>query len=472
MNLRKLIKRADNVSSVLEKLEADLADAVEECLELDAEPRSGNDGIGNEPSAETDVDTRQQPSESPQEMRRMTTHTQSRIAALSSFDGLFRDARLRFEEIDAKLSELVNTHHLTCEFFHILHADILRANELELANLGLVAEHRGLSDRLNELTRKQHERESVMETLQQREASLSQDNEGLRGALAAARLELVEAANASARNEAEFGALTNTLAAVTVEADRRAHENKMLREKNVSLSVDLEKALKREDEARHRLDEFSALHANEAARSSEMISALGKSEKEAMRLQKSLELAQAKLSEVTEASHIMEQDKAAELERCRAEIRGSRSEIQNLQSRLELASSAHAEASNEVAKLKLQWSDALAEKQVADERLAALIKETETDKLNLSKATANLSQLSLQQASDHIQLDIRRQECEDLRAEIAEVNARIRELLPYERLHRIRNAAQTEGGSMDVPAIAERAARTARRGRPRPRAAS
>ena len=93
----------------------------------------------------------------------------------------------------------------------------------------------------------------------------------------------------------------------------------------------------------------------------------------------------------------------------------------------------------------------MAEKLVADERLAALTKDTETDKFNLSKVTANFSQLSLQQASDQIQLDIRLQECEDLRAEIASVNARISELLPYERLHRVTNAVQHEGGVAEAP---------------------
>jgi chromosome segregation ATPase len=464
MNFRDLIRRADNTQKSFEELEADLADAVDECLGLEDLSRLENDTVPGEAPPEQDDNAQTEHDASTLEYaRRLTSHTQSRMAALSSFDGLFHDAKLHFEEIDAKLSEIASTHHLTREFFHILHADILRANELELTNLSLTADQRVLSDKLNDLSRRQHERESIIETLQQRDASLVQDSEALRGALAAARLELVEAANTTAKKEAEFGDLTNTLAAVTVEADRRARENKLLREKNVNLSIDLEKALKREDEARHRLDEFSTMHANEAARNSEVLGALGKSEKEATRLHTSLEVTQAKLAQVTEAARIMEGDKAAELERCRAEIRGLRSEIQNLHSRLELTSSANNEASNEIAKLKLQWSEAVAEKQVADERLAALTKETEADKFNLSKITANFSQLSLQQASDEIQLDIRRQECEDLRAEIASVNARIRELLPYERLHRVTNAVQHESGVAAAPMMAERTARAARR---------
>ncbi|QPC95129.1 hypothetical protein GA829_14295 [Mesorhizobium sp. INR15] len=472
MNFRDLLKRADTTHKAVDALEADLANAVEECLRMDDVLE--NHTFPDETPLERDDNAQSEGGAViPETTRRLTTHTQSRIAALSSFDGLFRDTKLNFEEINAKLSEVANTHHLTRDLFHILHADILRANELELANLTLTTEQRGLSDRFNDLTRKLHERESIMEALQQHETTLAQDGEALRGALAAARLELVEAANTSARTEAEFGDLTNTLANVTVEADRRARENKLLREKNVSLLIDLERALKREDEARHRLDEYSTIHAGEATRNSELQGALGKSEKEAIRLQTALEIAQAKLSEATEAARIMEGDKGAELERCGVEIRGLRSEIQNLHSRVELASGANNEATSEIAKLKLQWSDAVAEKQVADERLAALIKETETDKQNLSKATANFSQLSLQQASDQIQLDIRQQECEDLRAEITLVNARIRELLPYERLHRATNTMHQDKGDLtNVPATAEQAAHAVRRARRRVHTAS
>jgi len=484
MKFRDLIRRADNnVERSFEDLEADLANAVDECLGLEDLSALAMDDVADEPpvpddnseqdhGAKAEDDAGTDDARTPEPVRRLTSHTQSRMAALSSFDGLFRDAKPHFEEISAKLSEIASTHQLTFEFFHILHADILRANELELANLNLTAEQKSLSDKLNDLSRKQYERESMVEALQQREASLVQDGEALRSALAAARLELVEAANTNAKNEAEFGDLTNTLAAATVEADRRARENRQLREKNVSLSIDLEKALKREDEARHRLDAFSTLHANEAARNSEMLGALGKSEKEATRLHTALEATQAKLSELTETARIMEADKAAELERSRAEIRGLRSEIQNLNSRLEHASNANSEASAEIARLKLQWSDAVAEKQVADERLAALTKEAETDKLNLSKITANFSQLSLQRASDQIQLDIRRQECEDLRAEIASVNARIRELLPYERLHGATNALPHKNDVAKLQVTAERTARTARRVRRRALTAS
>ncbi|ESY23364.1 hypothetical protein [Mesorhizobium sp. LNJC394B00] len=476
MKFRDLIRRAeDNVERSFDDLEADLANAVDQCLDLEdvadvpnmaGDNNEQDDSVRSEGGAGDDDDS------SPIPAHRLTSHTQSRIAAVSSFNGLFHDAKLHFEDINAKISEITGTCQLTFEFFHILHADILRANELELANQNLIADQRNLSETLNDLNRRYCERQGTVETLQQRQASLVQECEVLRGALAAARLELVEAANTTTKNEAEFGDLTNMLAAANVEADRRSRENKQLREKNVSLSIDLEKAMKREEEARHRLDAFSTIHANEAARNSEMLSALGKSEKEAIKLHTSLEVAQAKLWEVTEAARIMQADMDGELKRCQAENRGLRSEIQSLQSRLELASNANNEAAAEIARLQLQWSDALAEKQVTDERLAALTEEAETNKVNLSKIAADFAQLSMQQASDQIELDVRRQECEDLRVEIASVNARVRELLPYKRSHGSANALPHTSDVANVAVTADRTVHAARRVRRRALAAS
>ncbi|TIW38829.1 MAG: hypothetical protein E5V61_31485, partial [Mesorhizobium sp.] len=71
----------------------------------------------------------------------------------------------------------------------------------------------------------------------------------------------------------------------------------------------------------------------------------------------------------------------------------------------------------------------------------------------LSAINANLSQLSLQQASEQIELDIQKQECEDLRAEVATLNARIKELLPYERLHRVTAARTREDNVVEIAGV-------------------
>ena len=460
MSFKGLMKRAANSDDrAFEKLEAALADAFDECLKLEDQSPPEN--------ADANLATNNDNAQPEDTARRLTPHTQTRLAALSAVDGLFHDAQDYLEEINAKLSEIATSHHLTREFLNILHGDVLRANELELASVDLTSHQRVLSEQLHDASRKLREREGAVEALQQHEASLVQDRETLRAALAAVRLELVEAANASAKREAEFGDTVKTLAAKTVEANRRSRENKMLREKQVSLSIDLDRALKRETETRHRLDELSTIHASEAVRLSELLAALGKSEKEEMRLQKSFEMAQTKLSEMTEAARFMESDTQAELTRNHLEMDGLRSEIQHLQSRLELASNESDATAAEMAALRAQWSDAVAEKQVADEKLSALVKESESDKMSLSAVNANYSQLSLQQASEQMQFDVQRQECEDLRAEVASLNARIKELLPYERLHRVTNAKPREGVVVEINGAVAEAARATHRRRAR-----
>ncbi|AZO44343.1 hypothetical protein EJ076_26200 [Mesorhizobium sp. M7D.F.Ca.US.005.01.1.1] len=478
MNFKGLLKRAEDVDKAFQELQVDLADALDSDLvaEGQAPPKSdtvadasdqaaGPDdappeaNAANPDSADTTDDAG-----SPETAPRLTPHTQTRLAALSAFEGLFHDARDYLDEINGKLSEIATSHHLTREFLNILHNDILRANEFELANAGLGAEQRTLSEKLHDAVRKLREREGAFEALQQRETSLVQDREALRAALAAVRLELVETANASAKRDAEFGDIAKRLTARTVEANRRLRESKMLREKHVSLSIDLDKALKRESQARHRLDELSTIHASEAARLAELLAALGKSEKEEMRLQKSLEAAQAKLSEASEAARMMEGDREAELSRSQTEMRGLRSEVQDLQSRLEQASTENSEAAGEIARLKTELNDALAEKKIADERLSALTHENENDKMSLSRLNADLSQLTLQQASEQIQLDVQRQECDDLRAEIESLNARVKELLPYERLHKATNGRPRESGVVEIAGVvAEKARETGRR---------
>ena len=469
MNFKGLIKRAEEVDKAIQDLEIDLADALDATLDAESQappksddapdPAAGPDHSPPEANA-ANADS----ADSPEGAPRLTSHTQTRLAALSAFEGLFHDARDYLDEINGKLSEIATSHHLTREFLNILHNDILRANELELANAGLIAEQRTVSEKLHDAGRKLRERESACEVLQERETSLVQDRETLRAALAATRLELAETANASAKHDADFADIAKRLTARTLEANRRLRESKMLREKHVSLSLELDSALRRESQTRHRLDELSTIHASEATRLKELLAALGKSEKEEMRLQKSLEAAQAKLSEMTEAAGMMEGDREAELARSQTEMRGLRSEIQDLQSRLEQASNENSDAAGEIARLKTELNDTLAEKKIADERLSALSSENESDKMSLSKVNANLSQLTLQQASEQIQLDVQRQECEDLKAEIGSLNARIKELLPYERLHKATSGRPREGSVVEIAAVvAEKARATGRR---------
>ena len=385
----------------------------------------------------------------------LTSHTQSRLAALSSFVGLFTDAQSHLKEVDARLQEVATSHHLTREFLNVLFADTQRANQLELANTRLTLEQRRLTDQLHELGNTRQELERALEARRQREASLDRDIEALRAALTAAQLDIVEAANATARNEAELGEAIRALSVRSVEAERSSRENEVLREKHVNLSIEFDKALSREADTRRKFDEVSALHENEATRNTELLSTVGKIEIEVLRLKKSLETAHMKLAEMADEARVMEAEGEAKDVRNAAELSGLRSELQSLQIRLDHAHGERNETAAEVARLKAQLGDTIAQKLIADEKLSTLMQENERDKINLSAASTNFSELSLQQASDQIQYEVLTQECEDLRAEVATLNARVKELLPYERLHRVANARQNEvgGARIDIPGV-------------------
>ncbi|MBZ9734152.1 hypothetical protein LB534_07400 [Mesorhizobium sp. CA18] len=458
MNFKSLIKRAEDVDKEFQELQSDLAEAFEDVLKDDEQPPSEDDAVaGRELVASDENPPAEEPSDA--SASRLTPHTQTRLAALEAVTGLFRDGQGHLQEIEAKLAEIATAHHMTREVLNVFHRDVLRSNELELANLALTAEHKTLSEQLLDAARRQRERDGAAEAWQQREASLVQDREQLRSALAAVRLELVEMGNETARRETEFGEIVKALTAKTVEVDRRSAENKLLREKQVGLSVDLEQAQKREAEARHKFDEFAATHASETAHIAELMAQIGNHEKEETRLQKALEAAQARLAETIEAARIAESDSTAELARSHAEMRGLRAEIQELQSRLDKVSTDNGEATDEITRLKAQLNDAVTERQIAEKRLAVLKDESEADKKNLSEVSTNFSRLSLQQASEQIQLDIQKQECEDLRAEVEALNARIRELLPYERLHRVTDARSRMDAAPQTNAIIAEAAR-------------
>src|SRR5262245_50907993 len=168
MNLMSLIKREDRVDRdddmdvALEELQAGVAEAVEESLgqefeaalpavqsaaeitppyadELDSDElvrddldsdELDRDALDGDELAGDELADRQVafpvPSSEPMEPAanavepatdRLTSHAHSRLAALESFETLYNDARDHLRDIDAKLSEITNSHQLTRKFF-------------------------------------------------------------------------------------------------------------------------------------------------------------------------------------------------------------------------------------------------------------------------------------------------------------------------------------------------------------------
>ncbi|MGO4839447.1 hypothetical protein AB4144_45095, partial [Rhizobiaceae sp. 2RAB30] len=159
MNFKALIHRGDKVDQAIEKvdraideLQVEMSVAFDENLQntpsssgddMRGEDNATHEGDIVEPEPAASATDTQAPATAPAESQeaphRLTSHTQSRLAALNSFDGLNHEAQQHLQEVYAKLSEVANAHRLTREFFKILYADIHRANELELANADLIS---------------------------------------------------------------------------------------------------------------------------------------------------------------------------------------------------------------------------------------------------------------------------------------------------------------------------------------------
>jgi chromosome segregation ATPase len=425
-----MLKRGDKLDKAFEELQTGMLDVLDEDLFSLPDTAQSAEDTGTSEGAIPAEDSAQQVfvEERPEPAIRLTSYAQSRLAALESLEELHRNAQEHLESVGSGLAEVVTAHHLTREFLNAVHSDIHRASEYEGANGALAAENRKLSDQLHDALKKQQELETALEALRRRESGLLQDRDALRIELSSMKLENVELGNSLSRSESERGDVVKTLSTRTVEAERRLRENEILREKQVNLSIDLEKALKREGELRRRFDELTVAHANETARHRETQSALAKNEKEAIRLQKQMEIAEAKQAEMNENAIGREAESEAETRRNMAEIRGLKEEIQSLRSRLEATAADQAHATEEVGRLKSQIDDMQTEKQIAQETIATLKRDGESERKMAGRGEpAQVDMSGVEKLQEEIA---------DLTGQIAKLKAEVKELQPYQRLYR------------------------------------
>jgi len=435
MNLIGMLKRGDKLDKAFEELQTGMLDVLDEDLfSLPDTPQVKEAAEESTPRTEEVARAefpRQDVPEEPQEPAvRLTSYAQSRLAALESLEELHRNAHDHLETVSSGLAEIVTAHHLTREFLNAVHSDIHRASEFETANNALSTENRKLSDQLHDALKKQQELEAALEALRRRESGLLQDRDALRIEVSSLKLENVELGNSLSRSESERGDVVKTLSTRTVEAERRLRENEILREKQVNLSIDLEKTLKREAELRRKFDELTTIHSNETSRHRETQAALDKSEKEIIRLQKQVESAQTKQAELNEAAIGREAESEAETRRYMAEIRGLKEEIQSLNKRLETASADQAQASEEIGRLKSQLNDLATEKQIAQEMIASLQRDGDADRKAAANGHAAPGQV------DMSGVEMLQGEIADLTGQIAALKAEVKELQPYQRLYR------------------------------------
>src|SRR5689334_13335639 len=127
MNFRDLIKRSEKSDKVFDELEDVMVEALGENLLVEDVPTIDHAApIEVEPAdpdqdyllSEQDLQPEEQAPQSPEPYRetlpvprsdggrRLTSHTQNRLAALASYDELYRDAQEHLREINDKLSDV------------------------------------------------------------------------------------------------------------------------------------------------------------------------------------------------------------------------------------------------------------------------------------------------------------------------------------------------------------------------------
>ena len=219
MNFTGRINTDEKIEVEFDDLQAGMAEALEEKIHSDDAPAPKDGDIPVEdieakaddlpPYGELTVIEPtvlvEAPAENPEPEQRLTVHTQSRLAALNSFDKLYGDAQAHLQEIEAKLTEVTTSHHLTRQFFNILHArhpSRQRAGTHQRQPAGGTEK----ADRKPPWTRPGSTRSAMLRSRRWNSArqTHARDRDMLRADLAAARLDLVEAGNTIARNDAEL----------------------------------------------------------------------------------------------------------------------------------------------------------------------------------------------------------------------------------------------------------------------------
>lgn len=387
MNLANILTRKNPMKRAFVTLENDMDDVLNEEFmlppETEAELSEAVEEDWMEPLTEDDAEAPVSLEDAaPVEVNgeRLTAHTQNRLADLAAFDEARNGAQQRLNEIGSALANIMSAHHLGRDFLNDCYADIRRANEMEIASAGLSSENRKLTDRVEKLEKLRGRYDQLIEVLKRRENKLLAEAETMREALASAKLEAVEARNTISRAEFVQGELHTALAAKTSEAERSARENELLREKNMNIALDLDKALQKQAETRRKFEDLSAIHASESTMVAKTAAKLASEEKEAARLQKLADTLESKLVEANESVANFTREMSEREELYQSENHALKGEIQSLISRLQAGATDHTETAAEMTALNTRLSELESEKIFAERKAAGQIAEMETER--------------------------------------------------------------------------------------------
>lgn len=262
------------------------------------------------------------------------------MAAFHVYNDASKASRDDLAAIGKALTSIVTTQNLGREFLGLCEAEIIRASELEQANHRLNVENRRLGERAEKLVAVRERQNENLEAMRRRESRLLQDCDQLRETMSELRGELIELRNSNVATETLRSEMHIQLASKTAEAERISRETDVLREKITALTNDIELAQRKHGDARRKLEELQAAHTDEVNRNTELTARLVAAEKELLRVQKHNDATDVLLKELSEALQNVERDMADRDRRHESEISAQRSEIEQLNARLQRAASA------------------------------------------------------------------------------------------------------------------------------------
>jgi chromosome segregation ATPase len=354
---------------------------------------------------------------------RVTAHARSRLAAFEVFEETRRAAKEDLTRIAEALNAVVTGHNMSRDFVNECHADIHRANTLEIRTADLTAANRKLAERVDLLDKQRMRYEALVEIQKRRDVKLSQELAGLREELDATRLDLVEANNQIVHAESQLGEMSATLTAKGGMADRLMGENETLRDKNVNLTLDLERSEKKLVEVRRKHEDLSAAHAAEIESQADLRDKITAAEGELVRLQNANDELESSLSDASERLTTIEQQMSERKKRYDAEKHALEGEVQSLSDRLKATTAEHLQAVNEIASIKTRLSNVDSEKHLAEKKFAALAAEVEAERLEREKEARNDERA----VADLELIGAQKAEIEGLRSDIADLKAKLKQ---------------------------------------------
>lgn len=307
------------------------------------------------------------------EGERLTVHTHGRLTALAAMNDARALSQRNLDAISDALAGIFAANEMSRQFLDASHADIKRANRLEVENASLSAECRRLGIEADRL-RKQCERHTTQAEVQRaREEKFVQATGKLRENLHAAKLGLAEAGNLLAASETRQAELQAEVLAKGNLIDRLTRESEMLRGRLATMAHEMDSISRKLAEMRRQHDELQAVHAKVLGNHSETEVRLAAAESDASRLQKLNDVLEARLADAEDALNEAAVEADERESRYQTEVRVLRQENQSLNSRLCARTAEQLDAFGENLILKSRLDDLESERQSADHRQAPAV---------------------------------------------------------------------------------------------------